>query len=225
VDEIFVAVGRRPTLDALNLEAAGVKTGKRGIEVDDELRTSQSHIYAVGDCAGSPQFTHWAEYEARIATRNALFLGSDRRSMEIVPWVTFTDPEVARVGLTEEGARQKHSDAHAHRFDFDHLDRALTEGEPGGFCKVVVDRKERVLGAHIIGHNAGEALAEWVLAMQHAGDIKLGDVAKAIHAYPTMTRINRRVGDMEFIDHGVPSWQIKLAARFKPRASRDKAGG
>jgi pyruvate/2-oxoglutarate dehydrogenase complex dihydrolipoamide dehydrogenase (E3) component len=226
VDEVFVAVGRRPTLDALNLEAAGVETSPRGVVVDDELRTSVSHIFAVGDCAGGPQFTHWAEYEARIATRNALFVGSESRAMEVVPWVTFTDPEVARVGLTEAEARREHGDeAHVHRFHFDHLDRALTEREPGGFCKVVVDKKERVLGAHIIGHNAGEALSEWVLAMEHPGEIKLGDIAKAIHAYPTMVRINRRVGDMEFIDHGVPGWQIKLAARFKPRAPRTASGG
>jgi pyruvate/2-oxoglutarate dehydrogenase complex dihydrolipoamide dehydrogenase (E3) component len=217
VDAIFVAVGRRANVEALALDKAGVAANDRGIIVDDRLRTSQPHIWAIGDCAGGPQFTHWAEYEGRVAARNALFAGSEKRSMKLVPWVTFTDPEVARVGLTEAEAKEQHPRAHAHRWDFARLDRALTEGEPGGFIKVVVDESERVLGAHIIGHHAGEALAEWVLAMRHR--LRLSDVGGAIHVYPTITRINRRVADMPFFEHGVPGWLVRLAARFKPLPS------
>ena len=214
-DEIFVAVGRRATLDGLALERAGIVTNDRGIVVDDALLTSQPHVFAVGDCAGGPQFTHWAEYEARIATRNALFRGTERRSMRIVPWVTFTDPEVARVGMTEDEARAHHDGVHVHRFPFSRVDRALTEGEGSGFAKVVVDKKERILGAHLIGPEAGEALAEWTLAMQH--DLKLTDVGRAIHVYPTRARINRRVADDVFLAHGLPSWVVRLGARFSPR--------
>jgi pyruvate/2-oxoglutarate dehydrogenase complex dihydrolipoamide dehydrogenase (E3) component len=217
VDEILVAAGRRATLDGLGLDAAGVATGPRGIVVDPALRTSQPHVFAVGDCAGGPQFTHWAEYEARVATRNALFRGREKRDPAIVPWVTFTDPEVARVGATESEARAADPGAHVHRFSFDRLDRAQTEGEPGGFAKVVVDRRERVLGAHLIGHAAGEALAEWVLAISHPRAIALPEIAAAIHAYPTITRINRRVADGHFLDHGLPPWLIALGARFRPR--------
>lgn len=214
VDEILVSAGRRPVLDGLGLEAAGVRANERGIIVDDRLRTSQPHVFAAGDCSGGPQFTHWAEYEARIATRNALFRGSEHRSIRVVPWVTFTDPEVARVGLTESEARARHGDVHVHRFPFARIDRALTEGEASGFAKVIVDRKERVLGAHIIGPRAGEALGEWVLAMEHG--LRLPDVGRAIHVYPTIARINRRVADEVFLEHGLPSWMIHLGARFSP---------
>ena len=103
-DEILVAVGRKPNIDDLNLSAAGVRAISRGIVVDDSLRTNKQHIFAVGDCNGGPQFTHWAEYEARIATRNALYRGTSKRSLQTLPWVTFTDPEVARVGMTMENA-------------------------------------------------------------------------------------------------------------------------
>ena len=213
-DEVLVAVGRRPVIDALGIDAAGVDRNEKGIVVDDRLETSRKHIYAVGDCAGGPQFTHWAEYEARIAARNALFRGSERRSMRVVPWVTFCDPEVARVGLTEAEARREGLRAHAHRYEFARLDRAITEGRPGGLIKVVVD-EERILGAHIVGHGAGEALAEWVLAVQHG--LSLADVGRAIHVYPTIGRINRRVADAAFLEHGLPSWLVKLGGRFTPR--------
>lgn len=222
-DAIFVAVGRRPTLDGLGLAAARIATSERGIVVDDALRTSQPHIFAVGDCAGGPQFTHWAEYEARVATRNALFRGTERRSMRIVPWVTFTDPEVARVGMTEEEAHaHAHQErVHVHRFPFARVDRALTEGEGSGFAKVVVDARERILGAHLIGPGAGEALVEWTLAMQN--DLKLSDVGRAIHVYPTLARINRRVADDVFLAHGLPSWVLRLGARFSPAPSEASA--
>ncbi len=124
-DEILVAVGRKANTDAMNLSAAGIVTNSKGIVVDDSLRTNKPHIFAVGDCNGGPQFTHWAEYEARIATRNALYRGTSKRSMQTLPWVTFTDPAVARVGLTIDEARMaaKNSGAHEHVFPYSQLDR------------------------------------------------------------------------------------------------------
>jgi len=213
-DEILVAVGRAPIVDALNLSAAGIRAGSKGIEVDDSLRTNKPHIFAVGDCNGGPQFTHWAEYEARIATRNALYRGTSKRSMRTLPWVTFTDPEVARVGMTLEEARGtgNHSGVHEHRFPYSRLDRAICESDTSGMIKVVVDKSDKILGAHIIGSGAGEALTEWVLAIENR--LSLGKIGRSIHAYPTLGRINRRVADEAFLEHGVSDWTNRLFARF-----------
>lgn len=214
-DEILVAAGRKPVIDALDLEAAGVETNSKGIIVDDKLRTSQPHIFAVGDCNGGPQFTHWAEYEARIATRNALYKGSGNRSIEIVPRVTFTDPEVASVGKTLTEARTAKGDdrIHEHVFPYSRLDRAVCESDTAGFIKVIVNDKDKILGAHIVGRGAGEALTEWVLAIEHK--LPLAKIGKAIHVYPTLSRINRRVADEAFLAHGISKWTNKLFARFK----------
>ncbi len=211
-----MAVGRKPNIDALNLSAAGVRAKSRGIVVEDSLRTSTPHIFAVGDCNGGPQFTHWAEYEARIATRNALYRGTSKRSMQTLPWVTFTDPEVARVGMTldEANGASNHSQIHEHRFPYSQLNRAVCESDTSGMIKVVVDKSDRVLGAHIIGPGAGEALTEWVLAIENR--LPLSRIGKAIHVYPTLSRINRRVADESFLAHGVSKWTNRLFARFRP---------
>jgi len=221
-DEILVAAGRKPNTDALHLSAADVRSNSRGIVVDDSLRTSNPRIFAVGDCNGGPQFTHWAEYEARIATRNALYRGTSKRSMQTLPWVTFTDPEVARVGMTldEANSAGNHSGIHEHHYPYSQLDRAVCESDTTGMIKVVVDKSERVLGAHIIGPGAGEALTEWVLAIENR--LTLRRIGKAIHVYPTLSRINRRVADEAFLAHGVSEWTNKLFARFKPDARGDR---
>ena len=214
-DEILVAVGRKPVIDALDLKAAGIEKNARGIIVDERLRTSKPHIFAVGDCNGGPQFTHWAEHEARIATRNALYRGSSKRSMDLLPWVTFTAPEVARVGMTVAQARAATRDdrIHEHVFPYSHLDRAVCESDTAGMIKVVVDDADKVLGAHIVGPGAGEALTEWVLAIEHK--LPLARIGSAIHVYPTLSRINRRVADEAFLAHGVSAWTNRLFARFK----------
>lgn len=216
-DEILVAVGRNPSIAALNVDAAGIQTNAKGIVVDDRLRTNKPHIYAVGDCNGGPQFTHWAEHEARIATRNALYRGSSKRSMQALPWVTFTDPEVARVGMTLEQARTASDDdrVHEHVFPYSRLDRAVCESDTVGMIRVVVDNSDRILGAHIVGPGSGEALTEWVLAIEHR--IPLSKIGSAIHVYPTLSRINRRVADEAFLAHGVSQWTNKLFARFKQK--------
>ena len=214
-DAVLVAVGRRPTLAGLDLEAAGIAFDERGIAVDDSLATSAPNVFAVGDCNGGPQFTHWAEYEARIATRNALFKGSDKRKLSILPRVTFTEPEVASVGLTLAEAQARDPSAHAHTAPFEKVDRAQCEGEPEGFLSVVVDERDRILGAHAIGLSTGEILAELVLAMTHS--ISLTELGAAIHAYPTITRAARRAADERFFEHGLDSWMPRLFANFKPR--------
>jgi pyruvate/2-oxoglutarate dehydrogenase complex dihydrolipoamide dehydrogenase (E3) component len=215
-DEVLVAVGRKPIINALNLSAAGIRVNSKGIVVDDGLRTNKPHIFAVGDCNGGPQFTHWAEYEARIATRNALYRGTSKRSTQTLPWVTFTDPEVARVGKTLEEARSTGNDSgiHEHHFPYSRLDRAICESDTSGMIKIVVNKSDEVLGAHIIGPGAGEALTEWVLAIGHR--IPLSKIGSAVHVYPTFSRINRRVADEAFLAHGVSRWTNRLFARFRP---------
>jgi pyruvate/2-oxoglutarate dehydrogenase complex dihydrolipoamide dehydrogenase (E3) component len=203
-DEVLVAVGRAPSIAPLNLESAGIATNRRGIIVNEKLETSQPHVYAVGDCNGGPQFTHWAEYEARVATRNALFKGSEKRQSNRIPWVTFTDPEVARCGLTLAEP-------------FTKVDRAVCEGRAQGLLRVVVDGKGRILGVHISGPHAGESLTEWVLAMDHG--ITLEQLGQSIHAYPTFSRVNRRVADQRFLEEGVSTWKTRLFANFTPRKS------
>jgi pyruvate/2-oxoglutarate dehydrogenase complex dihydrolipoamide dehydrogenase (E3) component len=220
-DEILVAVGRKPTIDALNLPAAGVETDNRGIKVNSALQTTRKHIYAAGDCSGGPQFTHWAEYEARIASRNTLFKGKSKCSIRLVPSVTFTDPEVASVGLTMEEAREREKGAvHTHRVGFEKVDRAVCEGEPKGLIKVVTGKRDKILGVHIVGMEAGEALTEWVLSMDNG--IGISRIGSSIHVYPTIGRINRRLADARFLDHGIPREILRLVGRYRPRPAEQR---
>ena len=138
--------------------------------------------------------------------------------MQTLPWVTFTDPEVARVGMTVDEARNASNDEriHEHVFPFSRLDRAVCESDTVGMIKVVVDKSDRILGAHIVGPGAGEALTEWVLAIEHR--LPLARIGSAIHVYPTLSRINRRVADEAFLAHGVSRWTNRLFARFRPGA-------
>ncbi len=194
-DRILVATGRRANVEALDLEAAGVRYTERGIEVDSRMRTSQKHIYACGDVCGPYAFTHMAEYQAGIVISNAVFRFPKKADYRVVPQVIYTDPELASVGLSEAEARRRHGDVQVLRFPFARVDRAIVEGETAGRIKLVV-RRGRVLGAAILGAQAGELLHEIVLAMQAGA--KLGDIAAAIHAYPTRAQIHRRAANTAY---------------------------
>jgi len=183
-DSMLISIGRRPNVDGLDLEKAGVKFSGAGIEVDDHLRTSQSHIYAAGDCIGGYQFTHYAGWQAFMAVRNALLPGATKGISERVPWTTFTDPEVAHIGLTEEQARDKFGDAvMTCDWPMERVDRARAEGDTRGFIKLVHKKDGTVLGTTIVAGRAGEMIHEWVLALEYG--LKIGDIAQAIHVYPT----------------------------------------
>ena len=183
-DCLLVAVGRRPNVEGLALEKAGVAYSPRGIEVDEHLRTSQRHIYAAGDCIGGYQFTHYAGWQAAMAVRNALLPGATRGIRDMVPWATFTDPEVAHVGLTEQQARQQLGDAAMTcQWPMERVDRALTEGDTPGFLKLVHQKDGTLLGTTIVCQRAGEMIHEWIVALEH--NLKLGDLAQTIHVYPT----------------------------------------
>jgi pyruvate/2-oxoglutarate dehydrogenase complex dihydrolipoamide dehydrogenase (E3) component len=188
-DQLLVAVGRRPSLEGLNLEAAGIEYDRGGIGVDTRMRTSKKHIFACGDVCGPYPFTHMAEYQAGIVISNAVFRFPKQADYSVVPWVTYTDPELARVGLTAKQAADKGLDPVVLRFPFKDIDRALAEVEPHGFVKLVTHKK-KILGASILGPHAGELLHEIVLAMKTGAGI--GDISATIHAYPTLAQVHRR---------------------------------
>jgi len=183
-DTLLLATGRRPNVGGLDLERAGVAYSAQGIQVDDNLRASQRHIYAAGDCIGGYQFTHYAGWQAAMAVRNALLPGSSKGVTDLVPWTTFTDPEVAHVGLTESQAREKSGDdVMTCEWPMTRVDRARAEGDTAGFIKLVHKHDGSLLGATIVAGRAGEMIHEWIVAL-HEG-IKVGDVSNAIHVYPT----------------------------------------
>jgi pyruvate/2-oxoglutarate dehydrogenase complex dihydrolipoamide dehydrogenase (E3) component len=190
-DEIIVAVGRKARLTGYGLEELGIETD-RTIVANDHLETKFPNIFAVGDVVGPYQFTHFAAHQAWYAAVNALF-GTFRRfraDYSVLPWVTYTDPEVAHVGLTEAAAKEEDTAFEVVRYDLGHLDRAVTESANRGFVKLLVQPgKDRILGVTIVAHNAGEMLAEFVLAMKHG--IGLNKILGTIHAYPTMAEANK----------------------------------
>lgn len=185
-DVVLVAAGRAPNTDGLNLEAAGVEYDKKCVQTDDYLRTTAPHIYACGDLLGAYQFSHMAEYEAKTVVRNIVFPGGARASFRLDPWATFTDPEVAHLGLTEDEAQGRGLKYEVYRQPFAQNDRAITDNDTEGFIKVLTQGLTgKVVGVQIFGPRAGELLQEWTLAMQHGHTIR--DIADMVHVYPTLS--------------------------------------
>jgi pyruvate/2-oxoglutarate dehydrogenase complex dihydrolipoamide dehydrogenase (E3) component len=216
-EEILVATGRRPNVEGLNLEAAGVKYDEQRIFTDEYLRTSAHHIFAAGDVTGHFPFTHMAAYEASIVIRNALFFWPllQKTDFRVVPWTTFTDPEVARVGLTESEAKKKFGEAnvHVYRSDFADNDRAQAEEETKGFAKIIcTGRKNEIVGAHIVGAHAGELIHEVVLAMKNR--LSISALGSMIHVYPTLTQVNQQAG-IDAILKGLAAHKKWLTYYFK----------
>ncbi len=193
-DEILVAVGRRPNTEDLDLDRAGVETDRGWVTVDDRLRTSQRHIFGAGDVTGGYLFTHVADHEARTIVQNALLPVRAKIDYRVIPWCTYTDPELAHVGLTEAEARERHGDVvTSHVYDLAGLDRAIAERAAVGCVKMVVGRGGTILGGHILGPGAGTMIAEIALAMKHG--IKIGSLSSLVHPYPTMSEGVRRTAD------------------------------
>jgi pyruvate/2-oxoglutarate dehydrogenase complex dihydrolipoamide dehydrogenase (E3) component len=181
---LLIASGRKPTVIGLDLEKAGVNYSEKGIPVDVQLRTSVKNIYAAGDVTGGYQFTHLAGWQAFQAARNALLPGSSSGLTNLVPWVTFTDPEVAHVGLTEEQARAKFGESvRVCRWEMSRADRAICEDDRDGFVKVIAKKNGTLLGATVVNGRAGETITEFIVAIKQ--NMKVSDLAGAIHAYPT----------------------------------------
>jgi pyruvate/2-oxoglutarate dehydrogenase complex dihydrolipoamide dehydrogenase (E3) component len=193
VDEIFVATGRRPDTGTLELEAGGIETTGGAVAVDDTLRSSVRGVWAAGDVAGGPQFTHVADYQAKLVLRNAIFPLSSRADYSTVPAVTYTDPEVARVGLTEAEARERYGDVRVYGYEFADLDRAIVDGHTTGFVRVVTRGKGRIVGATIVATGAGELLMAIVVAMKQK--MPLAKLSRVIYPYPTMVEAVKRTAD------------------------------
>ncbi len=194
-EEVLVATGREINVEGLNLEAAGVRYDKQCIYTDAYLRTTAKHIFAAGDVTNHFQFTHMAAYEASIALRNALLFRPlmQKTDFSVVPWATFTDPEIARVGMTEKEARNEYGadNVRVYRTTFADNDRANTEEAIGGFCKLVcAGRKDKLVGAHIVGASAGELIHEAILAMKMK--LSITALGSLIHVYPTLSQVNQQ---------------------------------
>jgi len=187
---LLVAAGRKPNVEGLDLEKAGIEFDKRGINVSKGLKTTNKRVYAIGDVAGGLQFTHVANYHAGLVIRNALFRLPVKTSNDAIPWVTYTDPELANVGLSEEQARERHGKIRVLRWPLAENDRAQTEREIDGFVKVITTKRGRIAGAAIVGNHAGELIQMWGLAISQG--LKIGAMAGVISPYPTLSEINRR---------------------------------
>jgi pyruvate/2-oxoglutarate dehydrogenase complex dihydrolipoamide dehydrogenase (E3) component len=183
-DVVLIAAGRTPVVDGLDLEHAGVRYSEKGIPVDDRLRTNVDTVYAAGDVVGGPQFSHFAGYQAFYAVRNALIPVTRSGQPAVVPRVTFTDPEVGQVGLTEAQARARFGDGvRIGRWEMGRTDRAVCENDPQGFVKLIARRNGHVLGATVVCRRAGEVINELATAVRYR--LTLGDLAGTVHAYPT----------------------------------------
>lgn len=214
-EKVLVAVGRQANVGGLELERAGVRYSNKGIEADMTLRTTASNIYVAGDVVGPYQFSHMAEYQAIIAVGNALFPFKRKVDYNAVPWCTFTEPELAHVGLTEEEARNQYKDIKVYRSQYSTNDRAVTDLEEIGLVKVVCDKKGKILGVHIVGANAGELIHGYVLAMVNG--LPISKVSSTIHIYPTLSQTNKRAADQYYIDllqSGCFKWLFKLMLKF-----------
>ena len=195
MDEIVIGTGRAPNIEGLDLEAAGVQYDRhKGVLVNDCLQTSNPHIYGAGDVCLAWKFTHAADFSARIVIQNALFLGRKKASALTMPWCTYTDPEIAHVGLYERDARERGMEVDTYVREFQEVDRAVLDGEEDGLVKFHVRKgHDEILGATIVARHAGEMISEISVAL--ASRIGLGRLASVIHPYPTQAEAIRQCGD------------------------------
>jgi pyruvate/2-oxoglutarate dehydrogenase complex dihydrolipoamide dehydrogenase (E3) component len=208
---ILVAMGRAANVGGLGLENLGIDHDRKGIQVDDRLRTSHKHIYAAGDVTGRYQFTHAAGYEGGIVISNAIFHLPRKADYTYLPWCTYTDPELASIGMNEKAARAAGIEHSVWIEEFRNNDRSLAEGETVGKVKMILDGKEKPLGVQILGPQAGELLSEWVAVLN--GKVKLATLAAAIHPYPTLGEINKRVAGT-FFSGKIFSDRVKKGLKF-----------
>ncbi|HCV53771.1 FAD-dependent oxidoreductase [Exiguobacterium sp.] len=207
-DAVLVAVGRKPRIEALRLDRAGVHVEKGFVQVDGSLRTSQRHIFAVGDTIDSLPFTHAAGLEGKTVVTNALFGLRTKPDYRAVPWVTFTTPELFHLGLTEEEARKKHGDIKVYQTGLDEVDRFVINGQTEGRVKLIADKRGKLIGAHAIGEQAGEWMQEVVYAM--ARKDKVGQLSRVVHPYPIRGAAVQRAADVYWRERlfagPIPKW-------------------
>jgi len=212
---LLIAVGRKPNIDRLDLDAAGIEHHRGGIKVGANLRSSNKKVYAIGDIAGGLQFTHVAGYQAGVVIKSMLFALPSKAKTSHIPWATYTDPELAQVGLTEAQAREKHgAKLEVVRFDFAGNDRLIAEGKTKGLIKVMVV-KGRPVGASIAGPSAGELIGLWAMAL--ANNLKMGAIAATVLPYPTVGEVNKRVAGAYYSPRLFESASVKRVVGFVQR--------
>ena len=213
---LLMAVGRQPNVDKLDLEKAGIEYDRRGVKTDMALRTTNSKVYAIGDAAGRHQFTHVAGYHGATIIRSMLFGLPAKIREDHIPYATYTDPELAQVGLTEAQAREAHGDKlEVVRFPYHENDRAIAEGKTEGLIKVMIV-KGRPVGASIAGAHAGELIQTWSLVL--ANKLKIGAVAAMIAPYPTLAEINKRAAGQYYVPRLFDNPTVKRVVRFVQKA-------
>ncbi|GAB4341387.1 MAG: FAD-dependent oxidoreductase [Desulfobulbaceae bacterium] len=210
-DTVLLALGRVPNTAGLGLEKIGVAMTPRGITVDNRLRTSHKHIFAAGDVTGAFQFTHAAGYEGGIVVSNAVFRLPRKADYTFMPWCTYTDPELASIGMNEKRAREAGIDYSVWTEEFADNDRAQAEGAASGKIKMLLDSREKIIGVQIAGPRAGDLLGEWVAVL--GGKVKLSTLAGAVHPYPTLAEINKRVAG-SFLSTKIFSPTVKKGLKF-----------
>ena len=188
---LLVALGRAANVEGLGLDTIGIEHDRRGIKIDQRMRTNHKHIYAVGDVNGGFQFTHAAGYEGGIVISNAIFRLPRKADYTYMPWCTYTDPPLGNIGMTEKMARAAGVNYTVWTEEFKDNDRSQAEGEKTGKIKMILNEKEKPIGVQILGSHAGDLLAEWVAVLN--GKVKLATLAAAVHPYPTIGEINKRV--------------------------------
>ena len=224
-ETLLIAAGRRANLEGLGLENIGVTLDRRGLKLDEKLRTTQRHIFGAGDVTGTYQFTHAAGYEGGIVLSNAIFHFPRKADYTYMPWATYTDPELASIGMNEKIAKAKGINYSVWSEEFANNDRSLAEGEKIGKIKMLLDEKEKPIGVRILGPQAGELLTEWVAVLN--GKVRLSTLASAVNPYPTLGEINKRVAGSLFATK-IFSENVKKALKFffslKGRACGEATG-
>lgn len=210
-DTVLIATGRKVNLEGLGLENIGVSFDRRGLKLNSRLRTTLPHIYGAGDVTGTYQFTHAAGYEGGIVLGNAIFRLPRKVNYGYIPWVTYTDPELACIGMNEKTAKASGIQYTVWSESFENNDRSLAEGESVGKIKMLIDEKEKPIGVQILGPHAGDLLGEWVAIMN--GNVRLSTVASGVHPYPTLGEINKRVAG-NFLATKIFSERIKKTLRL-----------
>ena len=210
-ETILMSLGRSANVEGLGLDNVGVEFDRSGIKVDNRLRTTQKHIYAAGDVAGGYQFTHAAGYEGGIVVSNAIFHLPRKTNYRYLPWCTFTDPPLGSIGMNETMAKEAGIDYSVWTEEFKANDRSLAEGEVSGKIKMILDEKENPIGVQILGPNAGDLIGEWVAILN--GKVKLATLAAAVHPYPTVGEINKKVAGT-FFSPKIFSDRVKKTLKF-----------
>ncbi|NLA91018.1 MAG: NAD(P)/FAD-dependent oxidoreductase [Synergistaceae bacterium] len=215
-ERILVAAGRKPVLDPLHLDRAGIEFTRKGVTVDSHMRTNKPHIYAVGDCNGHSLLSHAAMHQGMLALMHALSpfsLPMLKRERYAVPWAVFTQPEIAQVGMTEKEAREKGLKIQVMKKDFRSYGRTVADGHPEGFIKIITNGRGRIFGATIIGEAASELIHEWTMAIQHKR--KMHHIMLMQHAFPSISMINKMIAEDWMMEKMKSNWMQRMIRLLK----------